>query len=95
MIGDDWKEHPLCFFSRPFSIFLRAGRPIVINQLNEVTARSNFVHFECSYKSRVCNAAAHALADLEYACSEGGEIVTISIPSAVNAIVIADSSANK
>jgi hypothetical protein len=57
--------------------------------------RSNFVHFECSFKSRVCNEAAHALADLAYACIEGEEIVSNSIPSTVNVIVNADFSANQ
>jgi len=57
--------------------------------------RSNFIHFECIFKSRVCNAAAHALANLGYECVEGEEIISNSVPSNFNVIVVDDPSAHK
>jgi hypothetical protein len=57
--------------------------------------RSNFAHFECVFKNRACNAATHALVDLGYVCVEGEEIISVSVPSNINVIVSADSSANK
>jgi hypothetical protein len=35
------------------------------------------------------------LADLRYVCVEGEEIISVSVPSNINVIMSADSSANK
>jgi hypothetical protein len=77
-----------------------AGIGIVGNLLGLVDElrsldRSNFIHFECIFKSRVCNAAAHALANMRYECVEGEEIIGNYVPLNVNVIVVADSSADK
>lgn len=41
----------------------------------------NFLNFECVFKSRDCNKAAHALAALGSECVEGDEFISTSIPS--------------
>lgn len=60
---------------------------------------ANFLQFTCSFKSRLCNAAAHALAALSYACVEGEEVISNSIPNSipsdVHVIVVAECSADK
>lgn len=51
---------------------------------------TNFSFFVCLFKRRECNRVAHALAELGYACSEGEELISSSIPDIVNVFVAAD-----
>ena len=51
---------------------------------------SSFISFECSFKSRDCNKAAHELAVLGYLCNPGEEQVTSSILDSVHVIVTND-----
>jgi len=51
---------------------------------------SSFISFECSFKSRDCNKAAHELAVLGYLCNPGEEQVMSSIPESVHVIVAND-----
>ena len=48
---------------------------------------SNFLQFECVFKNRDCNRAAHALG---YECVEGDELITSPTPSNVLVIVTAN-----
>ena len=52
---------------------------------------SNFFQFECVFRNRDYNKAAHALAASGYECVEGVEIFSTSVPCDVHVIVAADS----
>jgi hypothetical protein len=43
-------------------------------------ASVNFSFFVCLFKRMECNSVAHALSELGYACSEGEELISSSIP---------------
>jgi hypothetical protein len=50
----------------------------------------SFLSFECHFKSRVCNQAAHELAVLGQLCTEGEERIISSIPKGIRVIVAND-----
>lgn len=56
----------------------------------KVIVSTIFSFFVCSFKRRECNQVAHALAELGYACSEGEELISSSVPDIVNIFVTAD-----
>ena len=49
-----------------------------------------FINFECVFKGRECNRAAHELAILGRMCIQGEEQVSSSIPEDVRVIVAND-----
>jgi hypothetical protein len=75
---------------------VRCARPeaVLVEELKSLVS-FNFLQFECVFKGREANRAAHALADLGYECIEGDEHITSSIPSHVLVIVSADLAATE
>ena len=52
---------------------------VLIVEIKSIVS-SCFISFECSFKSRDCNKAAHELAVLGHMCVRGEEQITSSIP---------------
>ena len=50
----------------------------------------NFISFQCVFKVRECNRAAHQLAELGSLCAEGDELFSSLIPECVAVIVAND-----
>lgn len=50
-----------------------------VNKLKFLLSYS-FIHFECAFKGRDCNGAAHAVAELGYECTLGESLLQTLYP---------------
>jgi hypothetical protein len=62
---------------------------ILITEMKSLVS-SAFISFECSFKNRDCNRAAHELAVLGHLGNQGEEQIDSSIPECVHVIIAND-----